>query len=95
MPNVNLTASAVAGAVLLAAGLKMGPPMPQVPKPKFQAPQAPVAPTPNLNLQQPQVPQIPKPNIAPPKIDQPKMMKPLAPFIQLGKGVAQGTVSCT
>src|SRR5436190_9200077 len=48
MPVVMLVAAAVAGAILLAAGLKIGPPMPLIPKPRLQLPMKP--PTPQMLL---------------------------------------------
>jgi len=90
MPAVNLTAAAVAGAVLLAAGLSIGPPMPPVPQPKLEVPPGPPTPAMLQQLQQPAIP----PQPAVPVVDQPKLMKPLLPFINLGKGVASGTVKC-
>jgi len=90
MPAVNLPAAAVAGAILLAAGLNIGPPMPPVPNPKLELPMAPLPPPMPLQLQKPPVP-LPPPV---PVVNQPKLMKPLLPFIDLGKGVARGTVKC-
>ncbi len=94
--TAGLTGSAGAGAVMLAAGLKNGPAMPAVPN----KPAAPAVP--QLALQKPQLPQIKAPQIpqqpqapAVPAIDQPKMVKTLSPFIDLGKKVANGSVSCT
>ncbi|HXU77099.1 MAG TPA: hypothetical protein VN794_11045 [Methylomirabilota bacterium] len=88
-----LTASAVVGAIMLAAGLRIGPAMPPIPNPRLCLPMGPPTPQMLLALQQPQVPQIPlMPPI--PIIDQPKLMKMLFPFIDLGKGVASGTVTC-
>jgi len=91
-PPVNLVAAGVAGAILLAAGLSVGSPMPPVPKPKPPPPPGPLPPELLAQLQKPQLPQAPQ--MAAPVVDQPKMMKPLAPFIDLGKGVAKGTVKC-
>jgi hypothetical protein len=94
LPAVNLTAAAVAGAVMLAAGLKVGAPMPAVPKPKPSLPMAPAKPQmPQMPqaLQKPQTPAAP----AIPVVDQPKLVKMLSPFIDRGKGVANGSVSCT
>lgn len=90
LPAVNLTAAAVAGAILIAAGLKIGPPMPAIPNPKLPLPMAPPTPQMLLALQKPQIP------VAPPipVLDQPKLMKLLFPFIDLGKGVAGGSVTC-
>lgn len=85
-----LTAAAVAGAILLAAGLKIGPPMPPIPKPKLALPLLPPTPQMLLALQKPQLP-VPPPM---PIVNQPKLMKMLFPFIDLGKGVASGTVTC-
>lgn len=89
-----LTASAVAGAIMLAAGLKNGPAMPAVPNPRLSLPTGPPTPQMLLSLQRPQVPQIPQAPSSP-TIDQPKLMKSLSPFIDLGKGVASGKVTCT
>jgi uncharacterized protein DUF6931 len=85
-----LTAAAVAGAIMLAAGLKIGPPMPAVPAPKLALPLAPPTPEMLLSLKKPQIPVLP----ALPVLDQPKLMKLLFPFIDLGKGVANGSVTC-
>jgi hypothetical protein len=89
MPAVNLVAAAVAGAILLAAGLKIGPAMPPVPKLKLETPKMP-PPEMLVQLQKPQVP--PQPQI--PVLNQPKLMKLLLPFIDLGKNVASGKVKC-
>jgi hypothetical protein len=89
-----LTAAAVSGAILLAAGLKIGPSMPAVPNPKLALPMAPPTPQMLLALQAPQLPQVPaQPSV--PVVDQPALMKMLSPFIDLGKGVASGTVTCS
>jgi len=85
-----LVAAAVAGAIMLAAGLKIGPAMPAIPIPKLPLPMAPPTPAMLLALVKPQIP-LPPPI---PAIDQPKLMKMLFPFIDLGKGVAIGTVTC-
>jgi hypothetical protein len=90
LPAVNLTAAAVAGAIMLAAGLKIGPAMPPIPKPRLDLPMAPPTPAMLLALVKPQVPVVPPI----PGIDQPKLMKMLFPFIDLGKGVANGSVTC-
>jgi hypothetical protein len=84
-----LCAAAVAGAIMLAAGLKIGPPMPAVPAPKLALPLLPLTPAMLLALVTPKlaVPPIPV-------LDQPKLMKMLFPFIDLGKGVASGKVTC-
>jgi hypothetical protein len=91
VPGVNLTAAAVAGAILLAAGLSGSPAMPQAPKPKLEVPKGPLSPEllAQLQVQQPQA------NVQIPQLDQSKLVKPLAPFLDLGKGVANGSVSCT
>jgi hypothetical protein len=88
-PPVGLVASAVAGAVLLAAGLSVGPAMPAVPKAKPALPLTPLPPEKLLQLQQPKVAAPAKP-----PLQQPKMMKMMQPFLDLGKGVAGGKVSC-
>ena len=90
MPVVMLVAAAVAGGILLAAGLKIGPPMPLIPKPKLQLPMLPPTPQMLLELLKPKIPQLPPLPI----IDQPKLMKLLFPFIDLGKGVALGKIRC-
>lgn len=90
VPAVNLTAAAVAGAIMLAAGLKIGPPMPALPKPRLGLPMTPPTPQMLLALKKPPLPAAP----VIPAIDQPKLMKMLFPFIDLGKGVAHGTVTC-
>jgi hypothetical protein len=63
--------------------------MPAVPKPKLPLPMLP--PTPEMLLA------LKKPPIAMPEIpviDQPKLVKPLLPFLDLGKGVASGKIKC-
>ena len=89
--GAGLTGSAVAGAIMLAAALRGGPSMPAVPKPKLQVPTGPAIPAILLALASPQTPSQP----AIPVVDQPKLMKMLYPFIDLGKGVADGKVTCT
>ena len=91
MPAVNLVAAAVAGAILLAAGLKIGPAMPPVPKLKLDLPKVP--PPPEMLVQLPKLQVPPQPPI--PVMNQPKLMKLLLPFIALGKDVASGKVKCT
>jgi len=88
MPTVNLVAAAISGAIMLAAGLGIGPAMPAIPAMKMPIPMQPL--TPQM-LAQFQKPQIAMPSMS---IDQPKMMKMLMPYIDLGKGVAKGTVKC-
>ena len=88
-PTVNLVAAAVVGAILLAAGLSVGPAMPPTPKPKSVPPKTPPTPEMLKQLQKPPLP--PAPAVV---VDQPKMMKTLLPFIDLGKGVASGKVKC-
>lgn len=85
-PPAGLTAPAVAGAVLLAAGLANRPPMPPAKKPAI--PQVPQVAAPSV---------APPPSGAPaatpsepPPVDQAKLAKPLQPFIDLGKDVASG-----
>jgi hypothetical protein len=91
MPGAGgLTAAAVAGAIMLAAGLRVGPAMPPFPNPKLCLPIGPPTPQMLLALQNPQLPVLPPI----PVVDQPKLMKMLFPFIDLGKGVASGTVTC-
>ncbi len=89
-PSVALTAAAVAGAILLAFGLKIGVAMPAIPQPRLQLPNLPPTPELLLQLQKPKIPAIPQL----PALDQPKLMKPLLPFIDLGKRVARGDVKC-
>ena len=83
-----LVAAAVIGAILLAAGLKVGVAMPLIPKPRLQLPMLPLPPEFLLKLQMPQI------LIPIPVIDQPKLMKLLFPFIDLGKGIAIGSIRC-
>ena len=83
-----LVAAAVAGAILLAAGLKVGVAMPPIPKPKLELPMLPLPPEMLLKLKMPQL------AIPIPVLDQPKLMKLLLPFIDLGKLVAIGKVKC-
>ena len=88
MPAVNLTASAVAGAILLAAGLNSGPAMPAVPQPKLSLP--------TQSIPQAQLPKFAQPaGPGMPVVDQSKMMKPLHPFLDLGKGVGNGNLVCS
>lgn len=79
----SLTASAVSGSVLLAAGLVNGPPM--------SAPQKP-----NLQAQPITAPSVTAPTTSqpdPPPVDQSKLAKPLQPFIDMGKDIAGGKSS--
>jgi hypothetical protein len=81
----SLTATAVTGAVLLAAGLLTGKPMSAPEKPSIES--FPIKqPTPKVVSSDP-------PTQLPP-VDQSKMSKSLQPFIDLGKKVATGEVSC-
>jgi hypothetical protein len=83
-----LAAAAIAGAIMLCAGLKIGPAMPPIPIPKIPIPPfGPLTPEILLKFPLPPVPPIPV-------LDQPALMKPLLPFIDLGKLVACGKVSC-
>jgi hypothetical protein len=79
-PAPALAPAAVAGAVLLAAGLTTRPPM--------AAPQKP-----DLQVQPVTIPKVQGPSatqpLSPP-VDQAKLAKPLQPFIDLGKDVASG-----
>jgi hypothetical protein len=75
-----LTAPAVAGAVLLAAGLASRPPMSPPQKPSLQQPTASIPPV------KPPLETPPQP----PAVDQAKLAKPLDPFIDLGKDIASG-----
>ena len=88
MPTVALVGAAVIGAILLSAGLKVGAPMPAIPKPRLQLPTLPPSPELLLQLRKPQM------AIPTPVVEQPKLTKLLSPFITLGKGVAFGTVKC-
>lgn len=90
-PQASLAASAVAGAVLLAAGLVNRPAMPEAQKPKLdlqapspQAPKIPDAPA----LKAPEAPAVETPTVSP--AEQSKFAKTLQPFIDLGKDVASG-----
>jgi hypothetical protein len=79
-PPPALTPNAVAGAILLAAGLTNRPPM--------AAPQKP-----DLKAQPLAMPQVDIPSVTPPEpppLDQSKMAKALQPFIDLGKDIASG-----
>jgi hypothetical protein len=89
LPGMTLVASAVIGAILLAAGLKVGVAMPAIPKPKLELPMLPLPPEMLLALQMklPGLPELPI-------LDQPKLWKLLFPFIDLGKGVGFGTIKC-
>ena len=84
----SLVAAAVAGAILLAAGLKVGVAMPPIPQLKIPLPMVPL--TPEFLLKLPKLP--PPPPI--PVLDQPKLMKLLLPFIELGIAVAMGKIRC-
>jgi len=75
-----LTPAAVAGAVLLAAGLANGPPMSAPQKPDLQAQP--------VSVPKVEIPSITQPE--PPPVDQSKMTKSLQPFIDLGKDIASG-----
>jgi len=90
VPVVALVASAVIGAILLAAGLKVGLPMPAIPKPRLELPMLPLPPEMLLALKAPKLPGLPEL----PVLDQPKLWKLLFPFIDLGKGVGFGTIKC-
>jgi hypothetical protein len=85
-----LCASAVVGAILLAAGLNVGGAMPAIPQPMLQVPMIPFPPEMLLQFQKPQIPAMP----AIPALNQPQLMKLLFPFINLGKGVATGSITC-
>ena len=85
MPG-GLVAAAISGAILLAGGLKVGAAMPAIPKPKLALPMVPLSP--EMQVIKPPVP------IPLPVVNQPALMKMLFPFIDLGKGVASGTVKC-
>ena len=87
-PQAMLVAAAVMGAILLAAGLKVGVAMPPIPKPRFPLPMLPLPPEMLLQLKIPQI------VIPIPVLDQPKLMKLLFPFIDLGKGIAIGSIRC-
>jgi hypothetical protein len=89
MPSVALVAMSVAGAILLAAGLRVGAPMPATPQPKLQLPMVALSPAMLLQMQ---APQLAAPAV--PALVQPPLMNMLLPFIQLGKGVATGSVTC-
>jgi hypothetical protein len=89
MPVVGLVAAAVIGAILLAAGLKVGVAMPPIPKPKLELPMLPLPPEMLLKLALPQLAIPPLPIL-----DQPKLMKLLFPFIDLGKGICIGSIKC-
>jgi hypothetical protein len=78
----NLTASAVAGAVLLAAGLTKRPAMPAANKPVIEMPALESLPLPPL--------ETPAATTVIPPVDQDKLAKLLQPFIDLGKDVASG-----
>ena len=83
-----LAAAAIAGAIMLCAGLKVGVAMPPIPKPKIAIPPLGLL-TPEIMLQ------FPLPPVPPlPVLEQPKLMKILLPFIDIGKLVACGKVSC-
>jgi hypothetical protein len=85
-----LCAAAVAGAILLSGGLKVGVAMPPIPKPKLELPMLPFPPELLLQFQKPQIPPIPPI----PVLNQPNLMKLLLPFIDIGKGVAIGSIKC-
>jgi hypothetical protein len=85
-----LCAAAVAGAILLCGGLAVGVAMPPIPNPRLQVPMIPFPPELLLQFQKPPLPPIPPI----PVLNQPKLMKMLFPFIDLGKGVAIGSIKC-
>jgi hypothetical protein len=85
-----LCAAAVAGAILLCGGLSVGVAMPPIPIPKLPIPMVPFPPEMLLKFQMPQIPAIPPI----PLLNQPQLMKMLFPFINLGKGVAIGSIKC-
>ena len=89
VPAVALVALAVAGAILLAAGLRVGAPMSAIPQPRLQLPMLPIPPEMLLQMQPPQIALA-----ALPALVQPPLMSMLLPFIELGKGIALGTVTC-
>ena len=89
VPGMPPVATAVIGAILLAAGLNVGPAMPAIPQPKVPLPMMPVAPDMLLQFTKPQ---ITAPAV--PVLNQPSLMKLLVPFIDLGKGVSLGKISC-
>ncbi len=80
----NLTAAAVTGAVMLAAGLVTGKPMSAPQKPNLESLPS----------------EVPKSNIPstlptePPPVDQSKMAKSLQPFIDNGKKISNGQLDC-
>ncbi|HUR44654.1 MAG TPA: hypothetical protein VMZ27_02170 [Candidatus Saccharimonadales bacterium] len=89
LPVVGLVAAAVIGAILLSAGLRVGVAMPPIPKPKLELPMLPLPPELLLKLALPPIPLPPLP-----LLDQPKLMKLLLPFIELGIAIAIGKVTC-
>ena len=76
----NLTAAAVAGSVLLAAGLVNRPAMPEVEKKPVEVPTERLPPSPS---EPPPAPDVPP-------VDQNKLAKALKPFLKIGKEVASG-----
>jgi hypothetical protein len=82
-PAAGLTAPAVAGSVMLAAGLVNRPAMPPVNKPSFSIPTAPRPVLPSMAMPTVKAPEIPP-------VDLDKQSSMLQPFIDLGKDVASG-----
>lgn len=80
-----LVGAAVAGSVLLAAGLMNQPAMPEAEKPKLEVPTEPpeVPENPALDPQ-------PPPEVEVPPVDQSKLAKNMKPFMELGKEIAAG-----
>lgn len=90
-----LAPAAVAGSVLLAAGLVNRPAMGPPNKPNLAAPTAPKLPAPKVavpTIPNAAPPAAPKPQNPPaaPAVDQAKLAGPLHPFLSLGKEVASG-----
>jgi Family of unknown function (DUF6931) len=77
-----MAASAVAGSVLLAAGLANRPAMPEVKAPSPAMPTAPAL--------QAQAPAVAQPQMEVPAVDRNKLSKALKPFLDIGKDVASG-----
>lgn len=83
-PPPALTPNAVAGAILLAAGLTNRPPMAAPQKPDLKAVAAGLPKVDAASV----TPSVPPPELPP--VDQSKMAKALQPFIDLGKDIASG-----
>ena len=86
-----LVGAAVAGSVLLAAGLVERPDMPEFEKPQLEIPTNPLESAPEAPLLELVVPEVEVPEVEVPEVDQEKLTAALQPFVDIGKEVASGT----